>query len=92
MRVDRLACGFLFRTFSSQLFRTREWLDEAWFKKAQQNNVAFSLLFGRLCEKGVIGVVYMWPVSLVLQDWSDYDEHAGEAVGIYEVTHQFIKV
>lgn len=28
---------------------------------------------------------------LVFQDWTDYDEKASESVGIYEVTHQFIK-
>ena len=26
------------------------------------------------------------------QDWSDYDEKAAQAVGIYEVTHQFLKL
>ncbi|KAK2547827.1 UPF0587 protein [Acropora cervicornis] len=25
-------------------------------------------------------------------DWSDYDEKAGQAVGIYEVTHRFVKL
>ncbi|XP_027462049.1 CXXC motif containing zinc binding protein-like isoform X2 [Zalophus californianus] len=25
------------------------------------------------------------------QDWTDYDEKAQESVGIYEVTHQFVK-
>lgn len=28
---------------------------------------------------------------VLFQDWTDYDEKAGESVGIYEVTHQFIK-
>uniref|UniRef100_A0A673MSV6 CXXC motif containing zinc binding protein n=1 Tax=Sinocyclocheilus rhinocerous TaxID=307959 RepID=A0A673MSV6_9TELE len=27
----------------------------------------------------------------MFQDWTDYDEKASESVGIYEVTHQFIK-
>lgn len=26
-----------------------------------------------------------------LQDWNDYDEKIKESVGIYEVTHKFIK-
>ena len=26
------------------------------------------------------------------QDWSDYDEEAGVSVGIYEVTHQFLRL
>lgn len=31
-------------------------------------------------------------VNLTEKDWSDYDEKAGQAVGIYEVTHQFLKL
>ena len=31
-------------------------------------------------------------MNLWLQDWSDYDENTAQAVGIYEVTHQFIKL
>ena len=30
-------------------------------------------------------------VFLLFQDWTDYDEKIKESVGIYEVTHQFIK-
>ncbi|KAK3567920.1 hypothetical protein QTP86_027260 [Hemibagrus guttatus] len=30
-------------------------------------------------------------INLQEKDWTDYDEKAGESVGIYEVTHQFIK-
>ncbi|XP_020624910.1 UPF0587 protein v1g245604-like isoform X4 [Orbicella faveolata] len=32
------------------------------------------------------------PVDFSPRDWSDYDEKASEAVGIYEVTHQFLKL
>uniref|UniRef100_A0A3Q2PM93 CXXC motif containing zinc binding protein n=1 Tax=Fundulus heteroclitus TaxID=8078 RepID=A0A3Q2PM93_FUNHE len=31
------------------------------------------------------------PVDFQPQDWTDYDEKAKESVGIYEVTHRFIK-
>ncbi|XP_025722421.2 CXXC motif containing zinc binding protein-like isoform X2 [Callorhinus ursinus] len=31
------------------------------------------------------------PVDFQPQDWTDYDEKAQESVGIYEVTHQFVK-
>uniref|UniRef100_A0A3B4H1X7 CXXC motif containing zinc binding protein n=1 Tax=Pundamilia nyererei TaxID=303518 RepID=A0A3B4H1X7_9CICH len=31
------------------------------------------------------------PVDFQPQDWTDYDEKISESVGIYEVTHQFIK-
>ncbi|CAL1579974.1 unnamed protein product [Knipowitschia caucasica] len=30
-------------------------------------------------------------ISLLEKDWTDYDEKAKESVGIYEVTHKFIK-
>uniref|UniRef100_A0A8C2IUK5 CXXC motif containing zinc binding protein n=2 Tax=Cyprinus carpio TaxID=7962 RepID=A0A8C2IUK5_CYPCA len=30
-------------------------------------------------------------INLQEKDWTDYDEKASESVGIYEVTHQFIK-
>ncbi|XP_028834196.1 CXXC motif containing zinc binding protein [Denticeps clupeoides] len=30
-------------------------------------------------------------VNLLEKDWTDYDENASESVGIYEVTHQFVK-
>ncbi|KAA0718892.1 UPF0587 protein C1orf123 [Triplophysa tibetana] len=30
-------------------------------------------------------------INLVEKDWTEYDEKARESVGIYEVTHQFIK-
>ncbi|XP_016066318.1 PREDICTED: UPF0587 protein C1orf123 homolog isoform X2 [Miniopterus natalensis] len=30
-------------------------------------------------------------VNLQEKDWTDYDEKAQESVGIYEVTHQFVK-
>ncbi|RXN13974.1 UPF0587 protein C1orf123-like [Labeo rohita] len=30
-------------------------------------------------------------INLQENDWTDYDEKASESVGIYEVTHQFIK-
>ncbi|XP_021469711.2 CXXC motif containing zinc binding protein [Oncorhynchus mykiss] len=30
-------------------------------------------------------------ITLLEKDWTDYDEKASESVGIYEVTHQFIK-
>ncbi|KAF6719735.1 UPF0587 protein C1orf123-like [Oryzias melastigma] len=30
-------------------------------------------------------------VNLLEKDWTDYDEKAKESVGIYEVTHRFIK-
>lgn len=30
-------------------------------------------------------------INLQEKDWTDYDEKAGESVGIYEVTHNFIK-
>ncbi|MED6285418.1 hypothetical protein ILYODFUR_022249 [Ilyodon furcidens] len=30
-------------------------------------------------------------VNLLEKDWTDYDEKANESVGIYEVTHRFIK-
>lgn len=28
----------------------------------------------------------------LLQEWADYDEQAQESVGIYEVTHKFVKL
>uniref|UniRef100_A0A3Q2FV11 CXXC motif containing zinc binding protein n=1 Tax=Cyprinodon variegatus TaxID=28743 RepID=A0A3Q2FV11_CYPVA len=31
------------------------------------------------------------PVDFQPQDWTDYDEKAKESVGVYEVTHRFIK-
>uniref|UniRef100_A0A4X1WCB5 CXXC motif containing zinc binding protein n=2 Tax=Artiodactyla TaxID=91561 RepID=A0A4X1WCB5_PIG len=30
-------------------------------------------------------------INLQEKDWTDYDEKAQESVGIYEVTHQFVK-
>uniref|UniRef100_A0A674CUK9 CXXC motif containing zinc binding protein n=1 Tax=Salmo trutta TaxID=8032 RepID=A0A674CUK9_SALTR len=30
-------------------------------------------------------------ITLLEKDWTEYDEKASESVGIYEVTHQFIK-
>uniref|UniRef100_A0A6Q2X1Z7 CXXC motif containing zinc binding protein n=1 Tax=Esox lucius TaxID=8010 RepID=A0A6Q2X1Z7_ESOLU len=30
-------------------------------------------------------------ITLLEKDWTDYDEKISESVGIYEVTHQFIK-
>merc|ERR1711915_14940 len=30
-------------------------------------------------------------ITLLEKDWTDYDEKVSESVGIYEVTHQFIK-
>ncbi|XP_021797379.1 CXXC motif containing zinc binding protein isoform X3 [Papio anubis] len=30
-------------------------------------------------------------IDLQEKDWTDYDEKAQESVGIYEVTHQFVK-
>ncbi|XP_058159547.1 CXXC motif containing zinc binding protein isoform X2 [Dasypus novemcinctus] len=30
-------------------------------------------------------------INLEEKDWTDYDEKAQESVGIYEVTHQFVK-
>uniref|UniRef100_A0A672M8F0 CXXC motif containing zinc binding protein n=1 Tax=Sinocyclocheilus grahami TaxID=75366 RepID=A0A672M8F0_SINGR len=30
-------------------------------------------------------------INLQEKDWTDYDEKASESVGIYEVTHQFLK-
>ncbi|KAG3283198.1 hypothetical protein H1C71_033726 [Ictidomys tridecemlineatus] len=34
-----------------------------------------------------VGEDFRW----YLKDWTDYDEKAQESVGIYEVTHQFVK-
>nr|XP_058951982.1 CXXC motif containing zinc binding protein-like isoform X1 [Pocillopora verrucosa] len=31
-------------------------------------------------------------INLTEKDWSDYDEEAGVSVGIYEVTHQFLRL
>uniref|UniRef100_A0A8D2M823 CXXC motif containing zinc binding protein n=1 Tax=Zonotrichia albicollis TaxID=44394 RepID=A0A8D2M823_ZONAL len=31
------------------------------------------------------------PVDFQPQDWNDYDEKTKESVGIYEVTHKFVK-
>ncbi|XP_032074374.1 CXXC motif containing zinc binding protein isoform X3 [Thamnophis elegans] len=31
------------------------------------------------------------PVDFQPQDWNDYDEKIKESVGIYEVTHKFVK-
>ena len=36
--------------------------------------------------------VYLFIKFFRLKDWSDYDEKAGQAVGIYEVTHRFVKL
>uniref|UniRef100_A0A8C5K383 CXXC motif containing zinc binding protein n=1 Tax=Jaculus jaculus TaxID=51337 RepID=A0A8C5K383_JACJA len=36
------------------------------------------------------GTVFM-DINLQEKDWTDYDEKAQESVGIYEVTHQFVK-
>ncbi|XP_048457668.1 CXXC motif containing zinc binding protein isoform X2 [Rhincodon typus] len=31
-------------------------------------------------------------INLLEKDWNDYDEKIKESVGIYEVTHQFVKI
>ncbi|XP_078417353.1 CXXC motif containing zinc binding protein isoform X2 [Cetorhinus maximus] len=31
-------------------------------------------------------------INLLEKDWNDYDEKIRESVGIYEVTHQFVKI
>jgi len=31
-------------------------------------------------------------LAACLQEWVDYDENAEQAVGIYELRHQFVKV
>ena len=36
--------------------------------------------------------VYLFIKFFRFKDWSDYDEKAGQAVGIYEVTHRFVKL
>ncbi|XP_017558824.1 CXXC motif containing zinc binding protein isoform X2 [Pygocentrus nattereri] len=41
--------------------------------------------------KGAETTTQFLEINLQEKDWTDYDEKASESVGIYEVTHQFIK-
>ncbi|XP_020624907.1 UPF0587 protein C1orf123 homolog isoform X1 [Orbicella faveolata] len=47
---------------------------------------------GGFVAEGVDSGSKFLEVNLTEKDWSDYDEKASEAVGIYEVTHQFLKL
>ncbi|XP_029209976.1 UPF0587 protein v1g245604-like [Acropora palmata] len=53
--------------------------------------VDFSPRGGFVAEGEDSGVKFV-DVDLTEKDWSDYDEKAGQAVGIYEVTHRFVKL
>ncbi|KAL2772528.1 CXXC motif containing zinc binding protein isoform 3 [Daubentonia madagascariensis] len=41
--------------------------------------------------EGVESGMVFSDIDLQEKDWTDYDEKAQESVGIYEVTHQFVK-
>lgn len=44
------------------------------------------------CFEAGYSVMIFTEVFSFTQDWSDYDEEAGVSVGIYEVTHQFLRL
>ncbi|XP_018609032.1 CXXC motif containing zinc binding protein isoform X2 [Scleropages formosus] len=43
------------------------------------------------CAKGAESGTPFSEINLQEADWTDYDEKVNESVGIYEVTHKFIK-
>ncbi|KAM7097545.1 CXXC motif containing zinc binding protein isoform 2-T2 [Molossus nigricans] len=52
--------------------------------------VDFQPQAGFAAEGAESGTVFR-DINLQEKDWTDYDEKAQESVGIYEVTHQFVK-
>nr|XP_012301211.1 UPF0587 protein C1orf123 [Aotus nancymaae] len=52
--------------------------------------VDFQPQAGFAAESVESGTVFS-DINLQEKDWTDYDEKAQESVGIYEVTHQFVK-
>uniref|UniRef100_A0A3B3U916 CXXC motif containing zinc binding protein n=1 Tax=Poecilia latipinna TaxID=48699 RepID=A0A3B3U916_9TELE len=55
-----------------------------WVIKCASDNEKFKTMVQFECRG-------LEPIDFQPQDWNDYDDKAKECVGIYEVTHRFIK-